>query len=60
MSTPVAVAAGIGSAGKRGILIKGGIHLENLGKGKAVAFDKTGTLTDRDPGSDRYRRVQWG
>lgn len=50
MSTPVAVAAGIGSAGKHGILIKGGIHLENLGKTQAVAFDKTGTLTTGTPG----------
>jgi len=49
MSTPIAIAAGIGSAGKRGILIKGGIHLENLGKTKAVAFDKTGTLTTGTP-----------
>ncbi|MFH1367862.1 MAG: heavy metal translocating P-type ATPase [Elusimicrobiota bacterium] len=49
MSTPVAIAAGIGRAGKNGILIKGGIHLENLGKIKAVAFDKTGTLTSGKP-----------
>ncbi len=49
MSTPVAIAAGIGRAGKSGILIKGGMHLENLGKTKAIAFDKTGTLTNGKP-----------
>jgi len=49
MSTPVAMAAGIGAAGKRGILIKGGAHLEHLGSIQAVAFDKTGTLTHGTP-----------
>jgi Cd2+/Zn2+-exporting ATPase len=49
MSTPVAMAAGIGLAGRNGILIKGGIYLEDLGKIKAVAFDKTGTLTKGKP-----------
>lgn len=49
MSTPVAIAAGIGNAGKNGVLIKGGMHLENLGKLKAIALDKTGTITVGKP-----------
>ena len=49
ISTPIAIAAGIGRAGKSGILIKGGVHLENLGKIRAVALDKTGTLTRGKP-----------
>lgn len=44
MSTRVAIAAGIGKSGRNGVLIKGGTHLEDLGKIRAVAFDKTGTF----------------
>ena len=49
MSVPVAAAAAITRAGREGILIKGGLQLEALGRVNAVAFDKTGTLTRGKP-----------
>jgi Zn2+/Cd2+-exporting ATPase len=45
LGTPAAVLAGIAQAARNGVLIKGGVHLENLGRLKAIAFDKTGTIT---------------
>ena len=49
MSIPVAAAAAITRAGREGILIKGGLQLEALGRIEAVCFDKTGTLTKGTP-----------
>ncbi|HUT93112.1 MAG TPA: cation-translocating P-type ATPase family protein [Thermoguttaceae bacterium] len=45
LATPTAIAAGIGALVRRGVLVKGGVALEKLGKLRAVVFDKTGTLT---------------
>ncbi len=49
LATPAAVLAGIGQAARNGVLIKGGVHLENLGTLEAIALDKTGTITRGKP-----------
>jgi Cd2+/Zn2+-exporting ATPase len=54
ISTPVTVVSGLAAAARRGILIKGGVHLEGARHLKAIAFDKTGTITEGRP-----RLVEW-
>ncbi|WEX77515.1 heavy metal translocating P-type ATPase [Sinorhizobium numidicum] len=49
ISTPAAIAASLSEAARRGLLIKGGAVLEDLGRITAAAFDKTGTLTQGKP-----------
>jgi cation-transporting P-type ATPase C len=49
LATPTAVSASIGNSARRGILVKGGAHLESMATLDTVVFDKTGTLTDSHP-----------
>lgn len=49
ISTPVSVFSAVGNASKRGIVVKGGRFIEDLGKVRAIAFDKTRTITKGEP-----------
>ncbi|MGC3987499.1 MAG: heavy metal translocating P-type ATPase [Pseudorhodoferax sp.] len=54
IATPVTVVSALAAAARRGILVKGGSHLENARLLKAIALDKTGTITAGKP-----RLVHW-
>jgi Cd2+/Zn2+-exporting ATPase len=49
ISTPVTVVSGLTAAARRGILVKGGLYLEQARHLKSIALDKTGTLTNGRP-----------
>jgi Cd2+/Zn2+-exporting ATPase len=50
LSSPAAVLSAIARAARRGVLFKGGTHLDALGRVETIAFDKTGTITVGKPG----------
>ncbi|TXC93086.1 cadmium-translocating P-type ATPase [Metabacillus litoralis] len=54
LASPIAIVSGITKNARNGILIKGGVFLEQLGKISTIAFDKTGTLTKGEPYVEEY------
>ena len=49
IATPITVVSGLAAAARRGILIKGGVYLEEARKLRVIALDKTGTITEGKP-----------
>ena len=49
ISIPITLVASLGTGARQGVLIKGGVYVEELAKVKVVALDKTGTLTRGEP-----------
>ncbi len=49
IATPVSIVSGLTAMARRGVLVKGGIYLEAVGKLRALAVDKTGTITQGKP-----------
>jgi Cd2+/Zn2+-exporting ATPase len=49
IATPVSIVSGLTALARRGVLVKGGVHLEAVGKLRALAVDKTGTITQGTP-----------
>lgn len=49
ISIPITMVAALGTGARRGVLVKGGLHMEELARIRVVALDKTGTITEGKP-----------
>ncbi len=57
LAVPIAFVGGVSRAARRGIVVKGGTALEQLGRARTVVFDKTGTLTAGTPAVEHIQAL---
>ena len=58
ISIPITLVAALGTGARNGVLIKGGVYIEELAKIKVVALDKTGTVTRGEPEVTHVVRIE--
>lgn len=58
ISIPITMVAALGTGARRGVLVKGGLHMEELARVRVVALDKTGTITEGRPSVTEAGRLE--